>query len=42
MGQIEVFNYLLRIIIISYLKSYGYIQIIWIWQKYLNGITNIK
>ena len=43
-GQIELFNYLLRIIIIiNYLKSYGYVQIIYITMEYLiNRLTNVE
>ena len=43
MGQIEFFNHLLRIIIISYLKPSSYMQIVHIRQEYLsNRITNVK
>ena len=31
MGQIELFNHLLRINIISYLKQYNCVQISWVW-----------
>ena len=41
MGQIELFNHLQRIIIISYLKSYNCVQIIYITLEYVIN-TNIK
>ena len=43
MGQIELFNILLMIIIISYLKPYSRVQIIYIPKEYLiNKITNVE
>ena len=43
MSQMELFNHLLKIIIISHLKPYSYIQIVRIRYKYIiNKITNIK
>ena len=43
MCQIELFNHLLGIIIISYLKPYSCVQIVHIRSEYLmNRITNIK
>ena len=47
MSQIELFNHLLRviiiIIIIGYLKPYSYVQIIYVTLEYLlDRITNVK
>ena len=43
MGQIELFNLLLRIIIISYLKPFSCVQVVGIRLEYLiDGITNIE
>ena len=43
MCEIELFNHLLRIIIINYLKPYSCVQIIYITVEYLiNRITKVK
>ena len=43
MSQIELFNHLLRIIIISYFKLYSRMQIIYITQEYvIKRIINAK
>ena len=43
MGQIELFNFLLGIIIISYLKPYSFMPVVHIWLEFLiNKINNVK
>ena len=43
MVQIELFNYLLTILIMTYLKQYSGVQMIYISKDYLfDGITDVK
>ena len=42
MGRIELFNHLLKIVVIGYLKQYKSVNIVRIWLEYLiNRITDV-